>query len=1096
MLKISLKYVLIISAIAVCSFYGRTALAASNVESFETGGCSAIACSYAGNYPYWYASAVAGMPHGSWGMGSGRIGDNQYTDLVGTIGTLAGTVGFYYIYGTEGYFDNLIFYIDGVEKGRWSGPTTGWNYVSYAISAGVHELRWRYSKDGSVSANGDMVGIDYVVFSLPSLYYYAGGGGYLSGTATQMVSYNGSGSAIYAYPYTGYHFVNWSDGSTANPRTDSGVTSDRYSTANFAINTYSLNYYAGGGGSVSGATSQTVNYGASGSGVTANPSAGYHFVNWSDGSTANPRTDSSVTGNISVTANFTNTAPVLGSGTINTSPVVTNGSTQYQITVTANETDAGGGANITDQLALLNYAGTNAGAYRGYLGFSLNGNFPHFGGAYYQSPMGCSGGGQAATYNGYGSSYINLVSCSTSVSGNTRTTTFNTAFNSSFTTPLTSNNITIYVSDAQGAAAGWQASNTFNIQTYTLAYAAGANGTLSGTTFQTVTYGTSGTAVTANPSTGYHFVNWSDGSTANPRTDSSVTASKSVTANFAINTYAITVTQGSNGTISPGTTTKDYGTSQAFSITPSTGYHVVSVTADGSNQGAISSYTFSNIQATHTITASYVINTYALAYTAGSNGTLSGTVSQSVDHGSSGTAVTANPSTGYHFVDWSDSSTQNPRTDAGVTGNVTVTANFAINTYALTYTAGSNGTLSGTASQSIAHGSSGTAVTANPSTGYHFVDWSDSSTQNPRTDINVTADISVTANFVIDNYTITFNKNTGDTEANPTTRTADYNTTVTLPTAPTKTGYTFTGWNTIADGSGTTFSSATAVTGNLTVYAQWTINNYTITFNKNTGDTEANPTTRTADYNTTVTLPTAPTKTGYTFTGWNTIADGSGTTFSSATAVTGNLTAYAQWTVNSYTITFDKNGGDAEANPTTKTTNYNTTITLPTAPTKAGYALIEWNTLSDGSGTAFTGSTAVTGDLTVYAQWGLMIVPTITNSTGATEIGFTDAIVHCDLTDDGNASTTVYLYWGNNDGGTTTGNWDNSVDLGVRPEGARATALSGLNSGINYFYRCLAINSIGEDWADSTASFTTVVGSNSQIIFGKSVHFLQGLIFK
>jgi uncharacterized repeat protein (TIGR02543 family) len=878
MLKISLKYVLIISAIVVCSFYGRTALAASNVESFETGGCSAIACSYAGNTPYWYASAVAGMPHGSWGMGSGAISHNQYTDLVGTIGTLAGTVSFYYIYGTEYYFDNLIFYIDGVEKGRWSGPTTGWNYVSYAISAGVHELRWRYSKDGSASSNGDMVGIDYVVFSLPSLYYYAGGGGYLSGTTTQMVSYGGSGSAVAAYPYTGYHFVNWSDGSTANPRTDTGVTSDRSSTANFAINTYSLNYYAGGGGSLSGATSQTVNYGASGSAVTANPSAGYHFVNWSDGSTANPRTDSSVTANVSVTANFTNTAPVLGSGSINTSPVVTNGSTQYQITVTANETDAGGGANITDQLALLNYLGANSGTYRGYLGFSLNGNFPHFGGVYYQSPMGCSGGGQAATYNGYGSSYINLVSCSTSVSGNTRTTIFNTAFNSSFTAPLTNNNISIYVSDAQGAAAGWQASNTFNIQTYTLAYSAGANGTLSGATSQTVTYGTSGSAVTANPSTGYHFVNWSDGSTQNPRTDTNVTANKSVTANFAINTYT------------------------------------------------------------------------------------------------------------------------------------------------LTYTAGANGAISGTSPQTVNYGASGSAVTANPSTGYHFGSWSDGSTANPRTDANVTANKSVTANFIINSYTVTFDKNTGDTEANPATQTADYNTTITLPTAPTKTGYTFASWNTLANGTGTAFTQATAVTGNLTVYAQWT--------------------------------------------------------------------------VNSYAITFDKNGGDTEANPTIQTADYGTTITLPTAPTKTNYAFLGWNTLANGTGTTFSGAVTIAGDFTVYAQWELIITPTITNSTGATGIGFSTADAQCNLTDDGYGATTLYVYWGDNDGGMTAGSWDNSVNLGVRSEGVSVTNLTGMNPNVNYFYRCLATNSAGEDWADSTASFTTLLGSNSQIIFRKGVRFMRELIFK
>ncbi len=101
------------------------------------------------------------------------------------------------------------------------------------------------------------------------------------------------------------------------------------------------------------------------------------------------------------------------------------------------------------------------------------------------------------------------------------------------------------------------------------------------------------------------------------------------------------------------------------------------------------------------------------------------TTPQTVNHGSNGTAVTAVPSTGYRFVNWSDSSTANPRTDLNVTGNISVTANFAINTYTLTYTAGSNGTISGTTPQTVNHGSNGTAVTAVPNTGYHFTQWSD-----------------------------------------------------------------------------------------------------------------------------------------------------------------------------------------------------------------------------------------------------------------------------------------------------------------------------------------------------------------------------------
>jgi hypothetical protein len=136
-----------------------------------------------------------------------------------------------------------------------------------------------------------------------------------------------------------------------------------------------------------------------------------------------------------------------------------------------------------------------------------------------------------------------------------------------------------------------------------------------------------------------------------------------------------------------------------------------------------------------------------LTYLAGAYGSISGETTQFVNHGADGTAVTAVPDIGYHFVDWSDTSTDNPRTDANVTTDVAVTANFSINRYSLTYTAGANGFVSGDSPQTVDHGAAGTAVTAIPNAGYHFDQWSDSSTDNPRTDTNVTTNVSVTANF-------------------------------------------------------------------------------------------------------------------------------------------------------------------------------------------------------------------------------------------------------------------------------------------------------------------------------------------------------------
>ena len=142
-----------------------------------------------------------------------------------------------------------------------------------------------------------------------------------------------------------------------------------------------------------------------------------------------------------------------------------------------------------------------------------------------------------------------------------------------------------------------------------------------------------------------------------------------------------------------------------------------------------------------------VLNLYTLNYAAGTNGSLTGSTNQVVPFGGSGSPVTAVPAAGYHFVNWSDSSTVNPRTDTGVGANLSVTANFAVNTYTLTYNAGANGTISGLTPQSVAYFTSGSQVIAIPNTGYHFTGWSDGVLTSNRTDIAWIGGTNVIANF-------------------------------------------------------------------------------------------------------------------------------------------------------------------------------------------------------------------------------------------------------------------------------------------------------------------------------------------------------------
>lgn len=142
---------------------------------------------------------------------------------------------------------------------------------------------------------------------------------------------------------------------------------------------------------------------------------------------------------------------------------------------------------------------------------------------------------------------------------------------------------------------------------------------------------------------------------------------------------------------------------------------------------------------------------YTLTYLAAEHGSIEGTTPQTVDPGADGSPVTAVPATGYEFICWKpDNSTANPRQDLDVSTNITATAYFALigQEYTLTYTAGTNGSITGSLSQTVPAGGNGTTVTAVPaSDGYHFVSWSDGLTTASRTDSSVVGDISVTATF-------------------------------------------------------------------------------------------------------------------------------------------------------------------------------------------------------------------------------------------------------------------------------------------------------------------------------------------------------------
>jgi uncharacterized repeat protein (TIGR02543 family) len=195
-----------------------------------------------------------------------------------------------------------------------------------------------------------------------------------------------------------------------------------------------------------------------------------------------------------------------------------------------------------------------------------------------------------------------------------------------------------------------------------------------------------------------------------------------------------------------------------------------------------------------------------------------------------------------------------------------------------------------------------------------------------------------------------------------------------LPRVPEKTGYAFQGWFSTKDGHGKEFSATTPVDTNITVYAKWTVAviSFTVTFNDQSASRHCNPSsmTITMPETTLAALPKPPKKSGYSFKGWNTMADGSGSEFTTSTPVHATITVYALWTPNSvpYTITYDSHEADIPAVPESQTVALpQTTVgTLPIPPQRKGHSFQGWYTRY---GEILTDTTVVTDDMTVYGGW-------------------------------------------------------------------------------------------------------------------------------
>jgi hypothetical protein len=218
--------------------------------------------------------------------------------------------------------------------------------------------------------------------------------------------------------------------------------------------------------------------------------------------------------------------------------------------------------------------------------------------------------------------------------------------------------------------------------------------------------------------------------------------------------YTITASAGSYGTIAPtGLVSVPSGTSKSFSITASTGYTVQDVTVDGASVGAVTSYTFTNVTANHTIAASFAAASYTLTVTKSGTGSGTVTTNPSGTSFSAGTPVTltATPDASSTFTRWSGGcSGTAPTCTLTMNGNTSVTATFTLKSYSITASAGWHGTISPTGLVSVPSGTS-KSFSIKASTGYKIqavtVDGASVGAVTSYTFTNVTANHTIAASF-------------------------------------------------------------------------------------------------------------------------------------------------------------------------------------------------------------------------------------------------------------------------------------------------------------------------------------------------------------
>ncbi|WP_242466191.1 beta strand repeat-containing protein [Chromatium okenii] len=762
-----------------------------------------------------------------------------------------------------------------------------------------------------------------------------------------------------ATPNTGYTFTGFGGDCYGTSCSLTNITVNKTVTANFTAITYPINATANPslGGNVS-CSVNPVTYGGS-SNCTATPNSGYTFTGFSGDCNGTNCSLTNVTGNKTVTANFT--------------------AITYPINATANPSIGG---NVSCSVNPVAYGGSSNCAATPNSGYTFTG----FGGD-------CSGTScsltnvtatKTVTANFTAITYPINATANPSIGGSVSCSVNPVAYGGSSNCTATANagyTFTGFAGDCYGTSCSLNnvTSNktvTANFTAITYPINATANPSIGGSvncSVNPVTYGGSSNC-TATPNSGYTFTGFAGDCYGTSCSLTNVTATKTVTANFTAITYPINATANpsTGGNVSCSVNPVAYGGSSNCAATANAGYTFTGFGGDCYG----TSCSLTNVTATKTVTANFTAITYPITATA--NPSIGGSVNCSVNPVSYGGSsnCSATPNAGYTFTGFGGDCYGTSCSLTNVTATKTVTANFTAITYPINATA--NPSIGGSVTCSVnpvIQGGS-TNCTATPNNGYSFTGFSGDCSGTSCSLNNVTANKTVTANFTAITYPInaTANPSIGGNvicSVNPVTYGGSSNCTATP-----KTGYNFTNFS--GDCSGTS-CSLTNVTSNKTVTANFTAITYPITATANPsigGNVicSVNPVTYGGSSNCTATA-----NAGYTFTGFG--GDCSGTSCS-LTNVTATKTVTANFTAITYPINATANpslGGNVSCsvNPVTYGSSSNCAATANTGYTFTGFG-------GDCSGTSCS-LTNVTATKTVTANFTAITYPI--NATANPSLG-------------------------------------------------------------------------------------------------------------